>query len=178
MDIFELVEADDGAAIRELLAQDPGAAGARDEAGISPLTRALYRGNRDAFAAIRESVPLAHPWDRLLAGEAEGIPAPDAWSADGFTPLHLAAYVHNAAAARLLLEAGADPNVLSRASFARVSPLGTCAFAGATEVARVLLEYGADPTIAEDDRFTPRAVAEANGNTELAALLREAGGRG
>ncbi|HEY3550463.1 MAG TPA: hypothetical protein VGK69_05360 [Gaiellaceae bacterium] len=176
MDIFELVDADDGAAIRRLLTQEPSAAAARDETGIAPLARALYRGNRGAFAAIRETVSLTDPWDRLLAGESDGIPAPDAWSPDGFTALHLAAYVDNAAAARLLLEAGADPNAVSRASFARVSPLGTCAFAGATEVARVLLEHGADPTIAEDDRFTPRAVAESNGNAELAELLREACG--
>jgi ankyrin repeat protein len=174
MDIFELVDADDGAAVRRLLAQDPNAADARDETGISPLARALYRGNRDAFAAIRETVTLTDAWDRLLAGESEGIPAADAWSRDGFTALHLAAYVDNAAAARVLLEAGADPNAVSTASFARVSPLGTCAFAGATEVARVLLEHGADPTIAEDERFTPQAVAESNGNAELAELLRAA----
>ncbi|HEY8639006.1 MAG TPA: ankyrin repeat domain-containing protein, partial [Solirubrobacterales bacterium] len=105
-------------------------------------------------------------------GETGGLPAPDAWTPDGFTPLHIAAFAHNAGAARTLLEAGADPNVVATASFARVTPLGTCAFAGATDVAKVLLEHGADPTLAEDDRFTPLDAAVANGNTELAELLR------
>jgi ankyrin repeat protein len=90
--------------------------------------------------------------------------------------LHIAAFANNTEAARKLLAAGADPNVIAKASFARVTPLGTCAFAGANDVARVLLEHGADPTIAEDDRFTPRASALANGNEELAALLRAHGG--
>ena len=42
----------------------------------------------------------------------------------------------------------------------------------ANDVARLLLEHGADPTLAEDDRFTPLDAAVANGNTELAELLR------
>ena len=87
-----------------------------------------------------------------------GLPAPDAWTPDGFfTPLHLAAFVDNVPAAAALLEAGADPNVLATASFARVTPLGTCAFSGALGVARVLLEHGADPHIGEDGMYTVEA---------------------
>jgi len=174
--IFELVDANDGGAIRDLLAREPEAAGARDESGVSPLARALYRGNGDAFEAIRESVRQTDPWDRLLAGEADGLPEPDAWSPDGFTGLHLAAFAHNPAAAKALLASGADPDAVSKASFARVTPLGTCAFANEPEVARLLLEHGADPSIAEDDRSTPLAVAEANGHTEVAVILGSARG--
>jgi ankyrin repeat protein len=143
---------------------------------VSPLARALYRGSDDAFGAIRESVQATDPWDRLLAGEADGLPEPDAWSPDGFTALHLAAFAHNPAAARALLEGGADPNAVSRASFARVTPLGTCAFANEPDVARLLLEHGADPSIAEDGGSTPLAVAEGNGHAEVADVLRAAGG--
>lgn len=142
---------------------------------MAPLAHALYAGKRDAFEAIRASVRLDDPWDRLLAGEADGLPAPDAWSPDGFTGLHLAAFAHNPAAARALLEAGADPDAVSRATFARVTPLGTCAFADEPDVARILLEHGADPEIAEDDRFTPLGVAEANGHERVAEILRSGG---
>jgi ankyrin repeat protein len=172
--IFELVDGDDAAGIRELLARDPETAAARDESGVSPLARALYRGKTDAFEALRGSAPLDDPWDRLLAGKADGLPAPDAWSPDGFTGLHLAAFAHNPAAARVLLAAGADPNVLARASFARVTPLGTCAFANEPEVARLLLQHGADPSIAVDEESLPLAVAEANGYAEVAEMLRAA----
>jgi len=134
--IFELVDADDGDAIRDLLARNPEAAGERDEQELSPLFRAAYRNRTAAFAAIRSSVPPTDPWERLIAGESDGLPAPDAWSVDGFTPLHLAAFAGNAAAVRALLAAGADPDALSRAPFARVTPLGTAAFAGSHAIAR------------------------------------------
>jgi len=173
MTIFELIDAGDAPGLRELLARDPAAAAAHDGQGLTVLMRAAYRGG-EVFAAVRAAEPPLEPFDRIMVGESDGLPAPDARTPDGFTPLHLAAFAHNAAAARALLEAGADPNVLATASFAQVTPLGTCAFAGANEVARVLLEHGADPTLTADHRFTPLDSALRNGNEELAELLRAA----
>jgi ankyrin repeat protein len=168
--IFELIDAGDAAGIRTLLAGDPAAAAAHDEHGLSAVMRAAYRGG-DVFAAVREADPPLGPFDRIVVGEHESLPGPHDWTPDGFTGLHMAAFADNAHAARALLDAGADPNAVSTASFARVTPLGTCAFANALGVARVLLEHGADPAIAEDDRATPLAVARANGFDELAELL-------
>ncbi len=168
--IFELIDAGDAAGVRDLLAREPAAAAAADEQGLSAVMRAAYRGG-DVFAAVREADPLLGAFDRIVVGRNDGLPGPHDWTPDGFTGLHLAAFAHNADAARALLAAGADPNVVSTASFARVTPLGTCAFANAVGVARVLLEHGADPSIAEDDRATPLAVAQANGFDELVALL-------
>lgn len=173
--IFELVDRDDADGIRVLLARDPSAAAGRDDSGLSPLFRAAYHGRGAAFEAIRSSVRLTDPWERLLAGETDGLPAPHAWSDDGFQPLHIAAFARNAGATRALLAAGADPNVVARSSFARVTPLGTAAFAGAPEVARVLIEHGADPEIGEAGG-TPLDTARANGDAELVALLESARG--
>jgi ankyrin repeat protein len=173
-EIFELVDADDAAAIRELLAREPREVERRDETGISPLMRALYRGSDAAFQAILAAGEPSDPWDRLVAGFADRLPAPDAWSADGFTPLHLAAFVDNRPAAAALLEAGADPNVLATATFARVTPLGTCAFSGALGVAGLLLEHGADPHIGEDGVYSAEAEAIARGSEELARLIQAA----
>jgi ankyrin repeat protein len=132
--------------------------------------RAAYRGP-DVLAAVLDAKPPLEPFDRILAGESDGLPAPDARTPDGFTGLHIAAFAHNAAAARALLEAGADPDAISTAPFATVTPLGTCAFAGANAVARVLLTHGADPELAVDEQARPGLVARANGNDELAELL-------
>jgi uncharacterized protein len=173
--IFELVDADDAAGIGLLLARDPEAAATRDDEGNSPLMRAAYRRRRAAFDAIRAVAPPSDPWDRVLAGEADGLPAVYAWSHDGFTALHLAAFAHNVVGARALLDAGADPNAVSRARFARVTPLGTAAFAESVEVARLLLDYGADPSIGGEGGGTPLDTARTNGNAELVALLEEAG---
>jgi uncharacterized protein len=146
--IFELIDTGDAQGVRDLLASNPGAAAGHDESGLTVLMRAAYRGG-DVFEAVRAANPPLEPFDRIMVGESSGLPAPDAWTPDGFTPLHIAAFARNVEAARALLEAGADPNVIATASFARVTPLGTCAFAGATEVAELLLAHGADPSITE-----------------------------
>jgi ankyrin repeat protein len=146
--IFELIDAGDAQGIRDLLAAEPQAAAGYDDAGLTVLMRAAYRGG-EIFEAVRAAKPPLEPFDRLLVGESDGLPAPDAWTPDGFTPLHIAAFAHNVEATRTLLEAGADPNAIATAPFARVTPLGTCRFAGATDVAEVLLAYGADPTVTE-----------------------------
>jgi ankyrin repeat protein len=168
--IFDLIDANDATALRELLAEKPGAAAAHDEQGLSATMRAAYRGG-DVFAALRDASPPLGPFDRIVVGDSDDLPGPHDRTPDGFTGLHLAAFVDNVEAARRLLAAGADPNALATASFARVTPLGTCAFANAVGVARVLLEHGADPSIAEDGRSTPLAVARHNGFDELEALL-------
>jgi ankyrin repeat protein len=133
--------------------------------------RAAYRGLADV---VLEADPPLGPFDRIMAGRSDGLPAPDAVTPDGFTGLHLAAFAHNVGAARALLDAGADPNAVATARFARVTPLGTCAFANAVDVARVLLERGADPHIGEDGTYTVEAEAIARGNEDLARLIREA----
>jgi ankyrin repeat protein len=175
--IFQLVDEADADGIRALLAADPAARDLRDDSGLSPLMHATYRGRGPAFAGLLEAGEPTDPWDRLVAGYADGLPAPDAWTPDGFTPLHLAAFVDNVPAASALLTDGADPNVLATASFARVTPLGTCAFSGALGVARLLLEHGADPHIGEDGVYTVEAEAIARGNHELARLIETAAGR-
>lgn len=168
--IFELIDAGDAAGVRELLTVEPDAAAARDEHGLSAFMRAAYAGG-EVFDAIRAAGQPLDGFDRIVAGESRDLPAPDAWTPDGFTGLHLAAFARNAPAARLLLEAGADPNVLATASFAQVTPLGTCAFAGATDVARLLLEHAADTELTSDRGGTPLHSAAQNGNRELVELL-------
>jgi uncharacterized protein len=170
--IFDLIDAADVEGIRARLAEDPAAATEHDEVGLTAVMRAAYRGD-DVLDAVRSADPPLEPFDRIVVGDSEGLPAPDAWTPDGFTPLHIAAFANNVDAARALLDAGADPNVLATASFARVTPLGTCAFAAANEVARVLLDHGADRTLTADHGFTPLDSALANGNEELVALLRD-----
>jgi ankyrin repeat protein len=156
LDVFEAATLGDVERLRELLDADPSLANAWSPDRTNPLHFA-------AFFAQPEAARL------LLDRGAE--PNAVAGSFGHVQPLHSAAAGRSAEIVALLLEAGADPNALATASFARVTPLGTCAFTNAVGVARVLLEHGADPSIAEDDRLTPLAAAQANGFDELAALL-------
>jgi ankyrin repeat protein len=54
-----------------------------------------------------------------------------------------------------------------------VTPLGTAAFVRSVPLARILLEAGADPSAGGE---SPLSTAEANGDEELAALIREHAG--
>jgi ankyrin repeat protein len=145
--IFELIDAGDADGVRELLARDPGAAAQKDEQGLTVVMRAAYRGLTEV---VLEADPPLEPFDRIVVGKSDGLPGPDDWTPDGFTALHMAAFVDNVEAARKLLDAGADPNVYATASFARVTPLGTCRFAHAHRVRELLLDHGADPTLVEE----------------------------
>ena len=169
--VFELIDAGDAAGLRELFARDPSSAAAHDEEDLSVVMRAAYRGG-EVFEAVLAAGPPLGPFDRIVAGKDDGLPAADAWTPDGFTGLHLAAFVGNVDAARALLGAGADPNTISRASFAQVTPLGTAAFRGSVEVARVLLEHGAYLDLGER-----RGDAAPGGRSERQRRSRRASGR-
>ncbi|HEY8704383.1 MAG TPA: ankyrin repeat domain-containing protein [Gaiellaceae bacterium] len=169
--IFDLIDDGDLDGVRALLARDPAVAAVRDEQGLSALMRAAYRGGGEILEAVRAAGPPLDPWDRLVTGEADGLPAPGERSPDGFAPLHIAVFAHNAAAVRTLLAAGADPNELATASFAQVTPLGTAATFGANEIAELLLDRGADTERTSDHGNTPLHSAAATGNRALVELL-------
>ena len=75
----------------------------------------------------------------------------------------------------MLIERGADLEAVSTGSIAQVRPLGTAAFVRSVPLARLLLEAGADPNGANPQGATPMDTAQANGDEEFAALLREFG---
>ena len=76
---------------------------------------------------------------------------------------------------RVLLERGADPNVLSTSDIAKVPPLGTAAFVRSTPLARLLLDSGADPNGRGEGGFTALHSAAQNEDEELARLLLDRG---
>jgi ankyrin repeat protein len=95
-------------------------------------------------------------------------------SADGFTPLHYAAFFGTAEVAALLLEHGADPGAVAENEM-RVQPLHSAAAVKATETARLLLDAGADPNARQEGGFRPIDAAVQSGNDELYDLLVERG---
>lgn len=150
---------------------------------MSDALQALYEGDREkanaALAADEElSVFEAAAFGRTarLRSILESDPSQaTAVADDGFTALHLAVYAEQAEAARLLIEHGADVDVRSSGSIARVPPLGTAAFVRSVPIARLLLDAGADVDGRGDGGFTALHSAAMNGDVELVELLLERG---
>ncbi|CAN5216860.1 hypothetical protein BH09DEP1_BH09DEP1_4060 [soil metagenome] len=93
------------------------------------------------------------------------------------TPLHAAAFYGQGPVARLLLQAGALPNLKAECHKRNCYPLQTAAKFGHTSVVRVLLEMGADPNIGKKNSANHNALiyAAGKGNVEMVQLLLQAG---
>jgi ankyrin repeat protein len=94
---------------------------------------------------------------------------------DGFTALHLIGFFSgDERCARLLLDAGADPDALA-ANGTGLRPINSAAAAGSNEVVALLLERGADVDATQRGGFTPLHSAGGSGNGELVEMLVAAG---
>jgi uncharacterized protein len=107
----------------------------------------------------------------LASGPVQAVqPAADvnARTADGSTPLLMAAYEGDAAKVAALLKAGADPRMAN--SFG-ASPMGEAARRGDAEVIGLLLKAGADPESPNPEGQTALMTVARTGNLEAAKLL-------
>jgi len=149
---------------------------------VSEVRQALYRGDRAAAVALVEGGAPVNAFDAAALGDVDRLRTlltsdPDlvhAWSADGFTALHFAAYLGGAPAVRALLDAGADVHAVARNDM-RVQPLHSAAALGDLEACRLLLDAGADPNAAQQGGYVPLDEAVLTKNDALAELLRSRG---
>ncbi|MEO8432605.1 MAG: ankyrin repeat domain-containing protein [Acidobacteriota bacterium] len=171
-------------AVERMLDESPALLEESPEGRTSPILLALYyrhpevaavfvrRGAKlDVFeaAALGDSARLAE----LLADDPSRA---DAFAADGFFPLGLAAFFGRRGAVRTLLDAGADVHAEARNGM-RVQALHSAAAAHDAEIVRALLESGADPNAAQQAGYRPLHEAAGQGDAEIAHLLLEAGAR-
>ena len=111
----------DASAVRTLLAADPSLAGARDPTGVSVVVLSHYHGHAELgelLASGRDDLDL---FEAATVGRVESLEAVLATdparvatlSPDGFTALHLAAFLGRVAAVERLLAAGAPVDTRS-----------------------------------------------------------------
>jgi len=99
-----------------------------------------------------------------------------AYTDDGWTPLHLAAYFGNTACVKDLLRRGAPIDARSHNGI-NATPLHSACTANNTDAALSLITAGADVNAAQHGGHHPLDNALQHGNTELAEALRAAGAR-
>ena len=144
--------------------------------------QALYERRQADVDAILATDPDLDVFEAAALGRADRVSelvAADpsratAYSADGFTALHLAAFFGKVEAARELLAAGASPHVYGTNGLAN-QPLHAAAAGRHVEVCRVLLAAGADVAAAEHGGFTPLHQAADHGDVEMLELFLSAG---
>lgn len=181
-EIFEAIAGGDLDRVRKLVADDAALAGARDAQGLSAVTQARYHGHDNIVEALLEAGPELDVFEAAAVGRIERVrelvesdPAlVSAFSPDGFTPLHLAAFFGHPDIARLLVEHGADTQAVARNPM-RVMPLHSAAAARQFEIAKLLVDRGADVNASQERGFTPLHEAAQNGDVALTRLLLERG---
>jgi uncharacterized protein len=149
---------------------------------VAPFLDALYRGDAaraeelappddelDVFGAA--ALGRTERLRQLLDGDPE---LANAFAADGFHPLGLAAFFGHPEAAALLIERGADVHAPSRNDFG-VTPLHSACAVQDLATVRLLLERGADPNVPQRSGFTPLDAARGHGDEKLERLLRDYG---
>lgn len=147
--------------------------------------QALYQGKTDeakAIAATRSDLDVLEAAaigdvERLRALLDEDPSLANAWSDDGFTPLHYAAFFGQPEAAKLLIERGADLEARStnREFALDAAPLHSAVAARERGTIEVLLDAGADVNAVQHGGFTPLLEAAQTGQAEVVELLLERG---
>jgi ankyrin repeat protein len=160
LDVFEASCLGDLDRVRALLDAEPARVHAVSPDGFSPVGYSAYFGH---LALLRELV--ARGGDVNAASR----------NAMRVCPLHSAA-AHSdqakaALLARVVLEAGADPNARQHGGF---TPLHEAVLNRNRELVQLLLQHGADAKLANEKDVTPIDLARERSDAELLAMLENA----
>ncbi|HEX5936530.1 MAG TPA: ankyrin repeat domain-containing protein [Actinomycetota bacterium] len=181
-ELFAAIEAGDAVRVAAILDADPGLATDRDAAGVSALMRARYRFEPALLEAVRSHVQELDAFEAAALGDVERLrtlldadPSPAiAYSGDGFTALHFAAFFGSAEATSLLLARGAPVDALGR-GWMTGTALHSAVSRARSDVARILVDAGANPNARQSAGWTPLHAAAHNGDRATVELLLDAG---
>jgi uncharacterized protein len=159
---------------------------------MSELLEALYQGQDERVAELLAEEPELDVFEaaaldrtpRLRVLLEEDPSLANAFGDDGFHPLGLACFFGHPEAARLLVEHGADVNMLSRNEHIQTAAIhAACAAQGVDEdtryeLVKLALEHGADPNLPQGGGFRAIDAARQNGDQRVERLLLEHGATG
>ena len=138
----------------------------------SALLLAVFNHRPEEAERLRAEGALVGPLEAAALGDVERLRGADLTrrTAQGFTPLHLAAFFGGAGAVRALLAAGA-PADGDADNELQVRPLHSATAAGDHAAVLALLEAGADPNVRQQGGFTPLLAAAHADDPGLVKML-------
>jgi len=164
VDLFEAACLGDRARVAKLLAERPAALHTASPDGFSALGLSAFFGHVELLRDL-----LAHSADVHAASR----------NPMRVQPLHSAAAQSDPAKAaelaRMLLAAGANPNVKQQGGYA---PLHEAALNGNLPLVELLLAHGADPTLGSDKGQTALELARTKGHAAVVSRLEGMDGGG
>jgi uncharacterized protein len=173
----------DVAKVKDFLSSDPQLAAAKDEKGVSAVTKAAYYRKSEVLSVLLATGVRLDIFEAAITGQTDRVKSliksdpslANSFSVDGFTPLGLSVFFGNKETVEVLLANGAEGNVASRESM-KVTPLHSAAAGRQAAIARLLIEHGANVNARQIELgFTPLHEAAGNGDLEFAELLVERG---
>ena len=176
--LFEAIAGGDQDAVERILGEDPSAARARDQDGVSAILLALYHRRPEIASRVAEAAGELDVFEAAALGAVDRLAAlldeerdrASAFSPDGWTPLHLAAFFGQLSAAQLLLERGASASAVGRNAMAN-QPIHAAAAGRRADIVARLLEYGADPNARQAGGWTALHEAAKDGDVAMVELL-------
>jgi uncharacterized protein len=176
--LFDAIKAGRVDEVRDLIQKDASLKQARDASGASVILVAAYHMKPDVVNALLEVGAPVDIFAASVLGKVDRIyeilkanPGRVSEHApDGFTPVALAAFFGQPAAARALIAGGADVNTAAKNPL-KVQALHAAVAGRNLEIVKAILEAGGNPNAQQQAGFRPMHEAGANANRALAELL-------
>jgi uncharacterized protein len=176
--LMEAIRAGDVAAVDRLLSTEPGLLDLKAQNGSSVLLLAAYYGHPELAEVFARHGAKPDVFEASALGDLQTVrrlvnaerSLVNAFAADGFYPLGLAAFFGHRAIVEFLLERGADVSLAAR-NAQKVTAMHAGASRGGAEIVKMLLGAGADPNARQHGGYVPLHSAAANGDAAVVELL-------
>lgn len=176
------VKENDGQTIQQITAAKPDLAKALGQNGLSLLMNAVYERKTTVVEALQAAGAEPDVFAAAALGDLGQLQTlAERWSGylnifakDGYTPLQLACYFNQEAAALWLIEQEADVNAVAK-NKRQISPIHAAATHGNLVIMQALLEKGAAVNAEQEGGYTAVHQAAHRNNVPMAQLLLKFG---